>query len=429
MMKRKRIFASLLILMMLTAIICPSVSAAVVPEQIRVGLFYGSTGKTSITVSGKGGMRILADSWDNEIAKVEDAVTLSLEDGVFVLSGIGEIEAETVIFSPAGDRITVNKKEYRGSLECKNAGSNMTVINLLGFEEYLYSVVGKEMAPSWPLEALKAQAVSARNYAISNYKKHEKLGFNICATADCQTYGGVEGESEKTIRAVEETRGVVAYYNGAVAELLYTTSDGGSTESSFNVWTATVPYLMGKEDPYENTKEATHGVWTMTFTPEELSKKITGIGTITDIVIKERTDMGSVYEVEVIGTEGSKTFTKNSARTAFGVYSQKYTVTKNGDGEVGFSLMAVDGTSISGGEKVLSAKGISTLPTEGIAVQSAKGVSTPSLSTGGEATSFTFDGEGFGHRVGMSQYGAKAMAELGFTYREILQFYYEGVTF
>ena len=297
--------------------------------------------------------------------------------------------------------------------------SRMAVVNVIQLEVYLYSVVGREMSPSWPQEALKAQAVCARNYAAKNLNKHSAYGFDLCASVDCQAYGGVASEDSRTISAVEATRGKLATYGGKTAELYFFSSDGGSTEDSENVWSADIPYLTGVIDPYEKTSESQNGIWTVSFTPAELAAKVTGIGTVTDVVVTEYTPMGSVLSIDVIGTEGTKTFRKEKARTAFGLKSQKYTVSSAG----GMSFVASDGTRITGGEFIQSASGVSALGTGTVSVVSASGVSTISSS----ATGFTFSGQGWGHRIGMSQYGAKAMAEQGFTYADILKFYFKGV--
>ena len=405
----------------LTISICTIALASDLPEAVRIGLFYGSSAKETVTVSSAGGVYLYDNSFDCLIGTVTDSVTVSAGSGGYMISGIGTSESEILLLSPVSGKIKVNNKEYRGYIRLARTGNRMTVVNVVKLEEYLYSVVGREMTPSWHPEALKAQAVCARNYAVKNLNKHSSYGFDLCSSVDCQAYTGTASEDSRVVAAVEATRGEVATYGGKVAELYFFSSDGGTTEDSENVWSADIPYLTGVVDPYEDTAKSEHGIWSVTFTPGELAQKVTGIGTITGVEVTEYTPMGSVLSIKVTGTEGEKVFRKEKARTGLGLYSQKYTVTQSGGG---ISLVAVDGSRISGGEYAMSASGVSALPGGSLSIVSASGVSSVS---GGAATSFTFTGSGWGHRIGMSQYGAKNMAEQGFTYQEILKFYFKGV--
>lgn len=401
--------------------ICQTAMASDLPETVRIGLFYGNTAKDTVTLSSPQGLYIYDMSFDNLVATVPESVTVSANSSSFMISGVGEGASENLLISPVNGRIKVNNTEYRGYIRLTRTGSQMTVVNVVKLEEYLYSVVGREMTPSWNEEALKAQAICARNYAANNLNKHSAQGFDLCGSTHCQAYTGVSAENPRTVSAVESTRGMVATYGGKMAELYFFSADGGSTEDCKNVWSADIPYLTGVADPYENTAAAQNGIWSVSFTPQELASKVTGIGTITGVQVKEYTPMGSVLSVEVTGTEGSKTFQKEKARTAFGLYSQKYTVTSAGGG---ISFVAQDGTRITGGEYAQAADGVYAIPSGSVSVVTANGVETIQ---NGPATGFTFSGQGWGHRVGMSQYGAKAMGEQGFTYDQILKFYFRGV--
>ncbi len=414
-----RVFSFLLSILFLLNI-CIPVSASELPETIRIGLFYGSTAKETVTFASAEGVYLYDTTFDSLLGTVTESVSVSAAEENFMVSGLGTFESEVMLAVPVNGKITVNDKEYRGYIHLLRQGNRMTVVNVVKLEEYLYSVVGREMSPSWHPEALKAQAVCARNYAVQSLNKHKSYGFDLCSTTDCQAYGGTATEDNRTISAVDATAGVTVTYEGKLAQLYFFASDGGSTESSQNVWSATLPYLTGVEDPYEDTSECSRGIWSVTFTKEELQEKFPNIGEILDVKVNEYTPMGSVLEVEVVGTEGSEVFRKEKARTAFGLNSQKYTVSASG----GVSLYAYDGTTISGGETVVTASGTESLSGSSVTVVSAAGTKTVTASP----SSFTFSGEGWGHRIAMSQYGAKAMAEQGFTYDEILKFYFKGVT-
>lgn len=116
--------------------------------------------------------------------------------------------------------------------------ANLTVSNLIPEEDYINCVISREMSGTWPLEALKAQAVCARNYYKINLGKHKKHSFDICATTDCQVYYGMSQTNNRTTQAASETAGIWVCYQGKLASTFYCASDGGGTEDVRNVWGA-----------------------------------------------------------------------------------------------------------------------------------------------------------------------------------------------
>lgn len=339
-------------------------------------------------------------------------------------------------------------KEYKyyGSFQYLRSGSSLSVVNVVDLEDYLKGVVSNEMSDSWPLEALKAQAVCARTYAKiqMNSSKHASQGFDLCNTNHCQVYGGLNTSGSNTDRAVEETAGQCVWYNGALAETTYFSSDGGATESAVNVWGGSVPYLTGIVDPYEASvaSQINNYNWTATFTSDELTKLLQSNGyqcaQVVDFQVTQTTPTGNVLSVAVIDANGkSWPFAREKTRTFFGLRSQRYTISGSGGGggSTGGSYelagggtlsdisnaYAIDRTGaaspIGGTPYVITADGTSQL---------AAPSGTGTVATTGN-TVFTISGSGWGHNVGMSQWGANAMAKQGFTYREILTFYYTGV--
>jgi stage II sporulation protein D len=144
-------------------------------------------------------------------------------------------------------RLQVNDRSYRGALEVfGNARNTFTVVNELPLEEYLLGVVPNELSPSTfgQLEALKAQAVAARTYIVKNMGQYRADGYDICDTDACQVYFGAGTEDSLATRAVNETRGVVATYAGQPINALYSSTCGGRTESSENIFTEKLPYLV-----------------------------------------------------------------------------------------------------------------------------------------------------------------------------------------
>ena len=252
------------------------------------------------------------------------------------------------------------------------------------------------------------------------------------------------GPTANSDRAVEETAGICAWYQGAYAETYYYSSNGGATESAGNVWRSNLPYLVGKEDPYEAylADQIPSYRWSYTFTGEELARKleakssgyVTG-GKVTDFYVAEYTPSGNVYKVTFVCVNGKTySFSKEDARTILGVSrsSMHYTITggssvassgiyiNNGDNSLATvnGLYAADGdgksSALSGTPYVITGDGVETLNP------------TTQTGSGGDGT-FIVTGSGWGHNVGMSQWGAYSMALQGFTYDEILRFYYTGI--
>lgn len=146
--------------------------------------------------------------------------------------------------------VRFNDKPYRGRLEVfANPRGALTVVNVLSLEDYVRGVVPNELSPgSYPaIEALKAQAVAARTYAIRNRNQFAAQGFDLLPTTRSQVYGGLSTEQPLSTRAVEETRGIVATYQNEPINALYTSTCGGRTEDAENIFNEATPYLRGRE--------------------------------------------------------------------------------------------------------------------------------------------------------------------------------------
>lgn len=158
-----------------------------------------------------------------------------------------------VVFASGDERnapVRFNEKSYRGRLEVfPNARGTLTVVNVLGLEDYVRGVVPNELSPGgYPaIEALKAQAVAARTYAVKNLNQFASQGFDLLPTTRSQVYGGLTTEHPLSTRAVEETRGIVATYRGEAINALYTSTCGGRTEDVENIFNEATPYLRGRE--------------------------------------------------------------------------------------------------------------------------------------------------------------------------------------
>lgn len=349
--------------------------------------------------------------------------------------------------SVAGEKTVTWFSGYRyyGGFEYqRTTGGYISVINVVDMEDYVKCVIAAEMSNDWPTEALKAQTVCARTYAAAQ-TRHRSAGFDVCATVDCQAYSGMARCSERSDAAAEETRGICIYYNGVpVTNAVYYSCNGGASESCKNVWGSDVPYLVGKLDPYEESVSwrFSRYYWSFTATGDELrailkSEANTDVGQVRNVYVSEYSDTGNVIALTFEGTDGSYTARREKCRTLLnGVYdhvnirSMRYTVT-GGDAGTYYVNDAENAVTGTGGLYLLSGDG-TVVPNNASArdtyVITADGVSSLERESKNPDNTFTFSGSGWGHNVGMSQWGAFAMAEQGCSYADILNFYYTGIT-
>ena len=369
---------------------------------------------------------------------------------------------------------------YRGGFTYERiSGGDLTVVNVLSLEDYIKGVAPYEMGQNWPLEALKTQATCARTYVMANLNKHNDMGFDVCNSHWCQVYNGVGtsrtdyGASEVSDRAVEETAGQVVWYEDTLAETFYSSSHGGASESIENVWGTKLskyPYLCGVVDPYEQAVDSINGAspWKVTYSSGDLAKRLQsygfGVGSKVDHLELTYSDLGNVIKLVVHWTNGQKnTFKPDDIRAYFNLNSIRFhvnDVTVKGSEDVEEEVVEPEentfvlneSDSIAFGEDftdtvyVITGSGEVNEIVENPYVITGSGKKSKLLqetqekpkepekeehvSQAGTVTvsgsSYVFSGRGWGHQLGMSQYGANAMAQQGFTYDEIITFYYPG---
>ncbi len=362
-----------------------------------------------------------------------------------------------------GDLTGFESRKYRGAVGIRRyVDSDPTVINYIGIEPYLYGVLPREMSGDWPLEALKAQAVAARNYAYASLGKHEKWSFDLCNLQDCQVYGGASVERPRSNDAVDETRAKLLLYDGKPITAFFHSNSGGRTESSEYIWSEAVPYLRSVEDPYSLGQPS--ATWSKTYTKAQidsiLKSKGINIGPLIGIYITKKSPNGRVLETVFVGRDGDYVTSKEKVRYLLGTYDIRSTwFTIEGGGSYDPGDPGNDGgTSTEGTPSTLTV--ISTIgklqvpfrglviqggsgkvtlgDSEGLVVLSASSVSTlepdmkvqtitsvvEDVQSVDSSEMLVFKGFGFGHGVGMSQWGAKAMADQGMSFAEILTHYY-----
>jgi stage II sporulation protein D len=330
--------------------------------------------------------------------------------------------------------VYVNDRAYRGYIEVlRPPQSDMTVVNVLSMNEYLYGVVPREIEASSHEEALKAQAVAARTYAVTSTGKHRDLKFEICNTVDCQVYGGVSGEHANTTKAVVDTTGKIVTWQGSPALVFYFSSSGGYTEDVKNVWGSNYPYLISVEDKYESGKSYMYN-WETTYTAKQIKDHLSAsgadIGDVKSVSVTKMSAAGRAVEVTVVGSKDTKKYTNESCRYFLkNLYSQMYNIRATGGGGAAMNVSTVNGSGTRSqiditGKTAVSAEGVTSLPASkgGLVVESGSGKSA--FPTSGDT--YIFSGKGWGHGVGMSQEGAKGMALQGYKYDEILKHYFPG---
>lgn len=301
-------------------------------------------------------------------------------DGIEAV-GVGRLEGPVRLSPTEGGRLFIGIRPYRGLLELRRTPSGrLTVINEVDLEEYLYGVLKMEVDPAWPAGALQAQAVAARTLALYSLNRFASEGYDVRATTDTQVYGGVTAEDPRTTAAVDETRGEVMTYQGRPIFAAYHSDSGGYTESSEFVWGGRYPYLQAVPDPFSTG--APNHEWSVRMDLRAFEERLRRAGRmvsdITGIDVAEVTPSGRVGTVRITGGHGVLMLKGNDLRT------------------------------IVGAELLRSTLFIIRL--------------TPD-----EQPMVVFLGRGFGHGVGLSQWGARGMAAAGRTYKEILRYYYTGV--
>ncbi len=334
---------------------------------------------------------------------------------------------------------------YEGIFEVRASAGKLSAVNILEMEQYILGVVPYEMSDSWPLEALKAQAIAARSYAAANSNKHRALGFGLCDSPGCcQKYAGYSTSHVNTLRAVQETAGQVASYNGSVAQLYYHSNSGGYTENSEDVWSGVLPYVRATPDPYSisealllhlvsraNNNTEFPARWLRTYTREEiealLAQNNLSVGTVLEIIPVLQSEGGRHLELLVRGTAGENTIVRGGTRTLFNLSSSLYEIIPahrrvlvvNGQGEV---------KEIDINQAVHAATAQGPVPAARSATEINLTGSQRNRIVSKLPLGFGFDGRGWGHGVGMSQWGAYEMARLGYNYEQILKYYFNGIS-
>lgn len=308
----------------------------------------------------------------------------------------GQISAVTTAFP--GQNVAVNGRAYRGDFVVYDDGKILEVVNIVDLEGYLRGVVPRELLSS-QLEAMKAQALVARTYALAHRRPGQR--WDVRDDAGHQVYGGVAAEHSLADQAVESTRGLVLTYEGKlVSEALYHSTCGGQTEGNYYVFgTTPVPYLQSvscyDEQGHPYCSASSYASWQTRWESQDLGQELAkyvgkSYKSVKSINILELGPSGRVAEMAVVWDNSQ--------------------VTKLAHEEIRQAFYITDST----GHK-------RPLPSTCITVK-------PEISEASEApTAWMVEGNGWGHGVGMCQWGAVGLAKAGYNFVEILSYYYTGV--
>lgn len=347
--------------------------------DLRVGL---ASGRVSVTITPAEGKATAQTESSKTIALAANtAAAIRWQAGAFLV-GREKLRGDVLTIRPSGaGELALDGRRYRSALELRYKSGGLTAVNIVPVDDYLRSVVPEEMPVDWPAEAIKAQSVAARSFALASRGRHASDGYDLCTTTHCQLYTGIDAEKSASNAAIKATRGEVLTYGGKPIEALFHTDSGGMTENSEDVWGSHVPYLRAAKDTPAKTMP-----WTKTISRAGLERKLAAkghdIGKVRSIALsplvigrsaKDRTASGRVKTMTVKGTKGTATLSGTTWRSLLGLKSTLF------DAKLAKDMV-------------------------------------------------TFTGYGSGHGLGISQWGAERMAAKGASYAEILHHYYTGTT-
>ena len=356
------------------------------------------------------------------------------------------------VATPAGRSLPLvglGRRRYRGLVRVLPEGDRLQAVNQLGLEHYLASVVGSEMPASWPAEALRAQAVAARTYALAQLKP--EAPFDLRSTVASQVYRGTEAETDSTRSAVAATRSLVLSHGGSLIDAVFHSSSGGSTENSGELWNRQLPYLVSVPD---RDKLSPWHQWSVRFEPEQLRRAFQETAGASRIEVLAASSTGRVRRARVIGPAGSLDLSGSELRQRLGLRSTLVQfrfepplapgpaggiTTATAEANAAASALSRGGNRAATGPSTagLPAGGPPPPPplpgTDGQGDRSTAAALDPTITGQLRQEPLTAPlpalevvGRGFGHGVGMSQWGAYGLALQGVSYVQILRHYYRG---
>lgn len=409
-------------------LVCAAIAALIVVGGYHFCRAAGVTVRVLLATAQSLDVRVpegatITDETGAAIARVtgEAGVTFRSRGAAIVATVAGrELAAPGIEVRPEANGsawFVLGGSRYRGILRIiPGQEGNVLGINVLPMEEYLYGVVGCEMPAGWPEEALKAQSVAARSFAMSCREDAACRGalYDLASTTEGQIYRGIEGEDPRTSAAVDSTTGVILVHSGEPVRAVFHSCSGGHTESSEFVWSTAVSYLRGVEDPYDDSP---HRSWEVRAAASQIEGMLAAAGIdpgrLSGIRGIEAGASGRWSKILVTGSTGESVLRGSEFRKALGLKSAWFTVSEESAGwEEVVSQMTGQAWAIASSGEVK--------PVPSRFIRSGLAAAGYRYVPGG----YVFQGRGYGHGVGLSQWGARALANRGHKYPEILQHYY-----
>ena len=305
--------------------------------------------------------------------------------------------------------IWFKNRRYAGELRVSLNNQKLQITNYLKLEKYLQSVVGSEMPKEFPLAALQAQAVAARTYALQLLGKNKD--FDVHSTETSQVYLGLEAETPKINKAVRTTNSLALFHKGKLINAVFHSSSGGRTEDSGQVWKYQFPYLISVNDYDHNGSKYK---WFSKFNSSDLKRIFADLGGLNSIQVIKKSNSNRVKKVIAYGPKGRKIISGLELREKLNLNSTKFDIylefnKVNKENKFNIIDYSNDNFSLSSNNQIedfLIPKSLPSIPEEHFLL---------------------IEGFGYGHGVGLSQWGASAMAKRGDDFRKILKHYYSGV--
>ncbi|MBI2995717.1 MAG: SpoIID/LytB domain-containing protein [Candidatus Melainabacteria bacterium] len=351
-------------------------------KEIKIGLLITSD-TVSIGSSENASLRNLFTNTDIARTKKLESYILQNINGFISVTNklsntkIGAFTGPLKLTSQKKDGLVYcNMSWYRGELLIltNSKSKNITIVNNVDLEDYLLSVVPSEISHTWNKEVLKAQSVAARSYALGYLGRRKSKGYDLESSIEDQVYKGVRAEKKATSHAVKETRGVILVDSKNKPLIaLYHSSGGGYTDSIENLWDMKPSIHIQPRPDYDNNSP--YFKWYRNYKIAEVNKLLSSLnlGEITNILPISKSISNRITWIKITGTTNNKTIRGEEFRKYLNLPSSKFNI-------------SIENNIVK------------------------------------------FAGRGYGHGLGLSQWGAKALAEKGFTYKQILSYYYPGAT-
>jgi stage II sporulation protein D len=409
-------------LLVIAVFVQPVFSAEPVLHFVKIGLATDQN-QIMLNITDAVGLLDLANSEPVAVPIPGDQIMFTASGDQVAVNFI-PISSGPLLIVPGPSFLTWNSHNYRGGFMIVAKNNRLTLINYLPLEDYLRGVVPREVMADWPLAALKAQAIAARTYAIASLGRHAADNFDLCPTDHCQVYGGEDAERPSTDLAVSCTAGEVIVYRGKVISAVYSSSSGGYTMDASDVWDTNAPYLKPVVDWDQNSP---HNGWTKYVSWNDLQgftvRSYPSLGRLKHVLPIAYGKDGNLLKISLQGDLGETTITGEQFRFFVGLPSSKVQIGVIYGPEPFINLWWLPNNPYP--QAVMANNEVPGLVAD--VLSPPWNLPDPwSWLQDKEPLRMVLRGSGWGHGVGLSQWGSKGMADVGYNERQILGHYYPG---